>query len=415
MRGKQTPPIGEGNKRASRKRCAGARAAKGAERGMSDAARRSDPRRSPDEIGSHRRFQSRISHGRRGNPGEEPDRAAGRCNEKRLSEKRILCDASIKPSNSKRSIADLTQKSVVRTIDVEASASLLDFLKEKLYPQSASSIKSLLKHGCIGIEKGSLRAADTLRGAMQTETHFDFRLTRGDTVFVLSARQIRYGLHHPMLRILYEDNDIIAADKSSGLHSVDSTGGGVDNAASILDRYIKSRNPEKRIYVVHRLDRDTSGVMIFAKTREAQNRLVAHWNESICERAYVAVVEGHLPARSGTVDTYLYEDAHKIVHSCDNPELGERAITHYRVLNENKSHSLVLCNLETGRTNQIRVHMASVGCPVAGDLKYGAASDALGRLGLHAKSIVFDHPITRRRLSFESAEPPSFGALFDRR
>lgn len=420
MRGKQTPPSSGGeDKRASRTRCAGERAANG-EQERADAAHRRNLRRRAGEIGSNRSSRLRISNDRRGNSGEELGRSASYRNENRRHEKRnlrnenrILRDENTKSLNSEQNVADLSQKSVVKTIAVEESASLLDFLKEKLYPQSASSIKNLLKHGCIGIEKAGLRAPDSPRRAMQTESHFDFPIARGDTVFVLSARQNRYGLHHPMLRILYEDNDIIAADKSSGLHSVDSTGGGVDNAASILDRYVKNRNPDKRIYVVHRLDRDTSGVMIFAKTREAQNRLVSHWNESICERAYVAVVEGHLPARGGTIDSYLYEDAHKIVHSCDNPESGDRAITHYRVLNENEAYSLILCNLETGRTNQIRVHMASIGCPVAGDLKYGAASDVLGRLGLHARSIVFDHPITRRRLSFESPEPPSFGGLFE--
>lgn len=285
-----------------------------------------------------------------------------------------------------------------RRFTADGDAFLLDFLMQKLVGQKTSSIKQLLKHRCILVQN-------------QVVTQFDAPLTAGDEVTVLSASENRFGLNHPKLRIIFEDDYIIVVDKASGLHSVDSTGGGCENAASILERYIRRRDSSKRIYVVHRLDRDTSGVLVFAKCREAQNKLTADWNERVEERAYIAVIEGNLPALSGTVDSYLYEDSRKIVHSCDDPSRGLRAVTHYRVLSQNACWSLVRLDLETGRTNQIRVHLQSLGHPIVGDEKYGSKVNPLGRLGLHAFNIRFRHPVSDREMAFSSPEPCEFKQL----
>ena len=288
-----------------------------------------------------------------------------------------------------------------RTFHVTESTSLLPFLREKLAPQSATTIKNLLKHECVIVNEHT------------SITRFDYPLNPGDTVSITSSREQRYGFHHPLLKLLFEDDFILIVEKGSGLHSVDSTAGGIDNTASILEKYIQKRSPSKRIYIVLRLDRDTSGVMIFAKSREAQNKLLADWNHTVLERCYIAVVEGCPVPETGTVDEMLYEDDHKIVRTTRDKTIGLPAVTHYQVLKKNAKFALVKLELETGRTNQIRVHMQSIGHPVVGDFKYKAAQDPLHRLGLHAKTIKFIHPITQKIMAFDVHEPKSFGQVFE--
>ncbi len=285
-----------------------------------------------------------------------------------------------------------------RRFVVDCDSQLLEFLLQKLAGQKPTSIKQLLKHRCILVQN-------------QVVTRFDAPLAAGDEVQVLSASDNRFGLNHPKLRLLFEDDYIIVVDKASGLHSVDSTGGGCENAASILESYIRRRDPTKRIYVVHRLDRDTSGVLVFAKCREAQNKLVADWNDRVEERAYIAIIEGALPEPKGTIDSYLYEDSRKIVHSCNDPARGLRAVTHYEVLSQNAHWTRLRLDLETGRTNQIRVHLQSMGHPIVGDEKYGSKVNPLGRLGLHALNIRFKHPVSGREMAFGSPEPREFEQL----
>ena len=305
-------------------------------------------------------------------------------------------------SGGKRYVRGQTVSSVssskCRRFIVDCDVPLLEFLLQKLSGQKPTSIKQLLKHGCILVQN-------------QVVTRFDAPLATGDEVSVLSASDNRFGLNHPKLRILFEDDYIVVVDKASGLHSVDSTGGGCENAASILERYIRRRDPSKRIYVVHRLDRDTSGVLVFAKCREAQNKLVADWNDRVEERAYIAIIEGSMPEPKGTIDSYLYEDSRKIVHACDDPEQGLRAVTHYEVLSQNAHWTRLRLDLETGRTNQIRVHLQSMGHPIVGDEKYGSKVNPLGRLGLHALNIRFHHPVSGREMAFASPEPREFGQL----
>ena len=285
-------------------------------------------------------------------------------------------------------------------IKVIEPAQLLGFLLDKLSGQSATSVKNLLKHRCI------------LLNDSQIVTQFDHPLQAGDVVSILSPKEAKYGLFHPLLRILYEDDFIMAVEKKSGLLSVDVTGGGAANAAAILDHHVKRRDPSKRIYVVHRLDRDTSGVMLFAKCREAQSKLVADWNDRVLERTYIAVTEGTPHPLKATIDRRLYQDDRMVVHVTDDPETGLRAVTHYEVLEHDENFARVKCDLETGRTNQIRVHLQSVGHPLVGDEKYGASKNPLGRLGLHALNIKFYHPITQKIMAFDVPEPDAFRDLF---
>lgn len=303
-----------------------------------------------------------------------------------------------RPNNASYKTASAPKSAKCRKLVVAENARLLDFLTTKLSGQSATSIKQLLKHRCILVGDEAV-------------TQFDYELVPGNEVSILSAGENRFSLNHPKLRIIFEDENLIAVEKASGLHSVDSTGGGCDNAASVLENYIRRRDPSKRIYVVHRLDRDTSGVLIFAKTREAQNRLVKTWNDSVRERAYIAIIEGKLPTDKGIIDSWLYEDDRKVVHSTHDPHLGLRAITHYKVIRTNEKYSEIRLDLETGRTNQIRVHLQSLGHPIIGDEKYGSQVDPIGRLGLHALNIRFRHPMNGREVSYVSPEPREFSEL----
>ena len=275
------------------------------------------------------------------------------------------------------------------------SSELLAFLLKTLAGQSQTSVKNLLKHRCILVND-------------QCVSQYNYILQPNDCVTVVSSHQKQFGLNHPKLRLLYEDDFILVVDKASGLHSVDTTGHGVENAASILDGYIRRKSPGKRIYIVHRLDRDTSGVMLFAKSREAQDVLVADWNERVLERTYIALAEGDMAPLTGTIDSWLYEDDRKVMHSTSDAGKGLRAITHYQVIEKGNGYTLVRLNLETGRTNQIRVHLQSLGFPVAGDGKYGAKTDPVRRLALHAMNIRFRHPFTQKVLAFSVDMPESF-------
>ena len=179
-------------------------------------------------------------------------------------------------------------------------------------------------------------------------------------------------------------------------------------AYSILSDYVKSQNPENKLFIVHRLDRDTSGLMMFAKSKGIQEQLQHNWHNIVLERKYVAVVEGVMEQPEGMVRSYLTENAAFQVYSTDNPDEGQLAITRYKVLGGNSRFSLVELDLETGRKNQIRVHMHDLGHSIIGDRKYGAHGSPLGRVALHAVKLRFAHPVTRREMNFETPIPARF-------
>ncbi len=214
------------------------------------------------------------------------------------------------------------------------------------------------------------------------------------------------------LAVLYEDKEILVVDKPAGLLTVATEHEKVRTTHSILTDYIRTGcgRSRKRLFVVHRLDRDTSGVLIFAKSEEAMWRLKAGWKKA--EKKYLAIVHGSLEEKSGTIESYLAEDEDYIVYSTPDTEKGRLAQTVYTVMKEKKTLSLVEVRLLTGRKNQIRVHFAGIGHPIAGDTKYGKADDGLPRMALHARSISFNHPFSGKRLSFESALPELFTQMF---
>lgn len=220
------------------------------------------------------------------------------------------------------------------------------------------------------------------------------------------------------LDILYEDDSIIVADKPSGLLTMSTGKEGEITAYSILTDYVRSarggRNTRDkgRIFIVHRLDRDTSGVIVFAKDEQTKHALQDDWNETILERKYIAAVEGTLEYDEGTVASYLKDNPKSMkVSSSWTDNGGKYSVTHFKVLRSSGQYSLVEFELETGRKNQIRVHASVIGNPVAGDRKYGSASNPLHRLCLHASTLVFHHPRTGQLLRFDTGIPKDFMRL----
>ncbi len=222
----------------------------------------------------------------------------------------------------------------------------------------------------------------------------------------------RTNRHMPRgLTIIHEDRDIIVIDKESGLLTIRNDKIRERTAYYLLNTYIRKGNPKsrKRIFIVHRLDRDTSGLIVFSKHIDAKRYLQDQWQTFT--KTYIAVVEGILTKKEGTIVSYLSENqAHK-VFSVHDAKLGKLARTKYRVIKESENHSLVEIELLTGRKNQIRVHFADMGHPVAGDKKYGTATKGGKRLALHAASLTIAHPHTKESISFSAPPPPYFASL----
>ena len=291
-------------------------------------------------------------------------------------------------------------------LKVAEEGQLMDFLIAKMGGMARSSVKQLL--GQRRVKVGNA-----------IQTRHDYLLKAGDIVTVSSGRG-NSQLTHPKLRIVYEDDDLIVVNKQPGLLTVAATPGSSETTAySILRAYVKKQTARAGIYVVHRLDRETSGLLVFARSEELQHYMRQYWRELVTERTYIALAEGVLSPREGKITTWLTEDKRNaVVYSSPVDDGGDIAITNYKTLRvsgqnsefSSQIYSLVELHLETGRTNQIRVHLASKGCPVVGDRKYGHGNESspIDRLCLHAKVLAFIHPVTEKTVRFESPVPKEF-------
>ena len=274
----------------------------------------------------------------------------------------------------------------------------MNFLIAKFPEKSRTTIKSLLAHKQVSVDD-------------MVTTKFDFPLKRGQVVFLHKKRSEEKPRFRG-LRIVHEDADIIVIDKASGLLSMASETEKQKTAYHMLSEYVKRFDPKNLIFIVHRLDRETSGLMMFAKSKRVQEVLQKDWNEAIIERSYVAIVEGSIEKTEGTITSWLKENKAMVMYSSQTPDDGLKAVTHYKVLKTNKLYSLLDVKLETGRKNQIRVHMKDIGFPVTGDKKYGAKLNPVGQMGLHARVLSFKHPVTGRALRFDTPIPLKFQKLF---
>ncbi len=289
------------------------------------------------------------------------------------------------------------------SLRVEQPTALLDFIQSKMGGMAKTSVKQLLS-----------RRRVTVNGVVQTR--HDTPLNSGDTVVISSGRG-NIQLNHPKLRIVFEDDHLIVVEKQVGLLTVPTFPGSTETTAfSILKAYVRRQNARAGIYTVHRLDRETSGLLVFAKSPELQHYMRTYWRQLVTKRTYVAVAEGIFEQKEGKITTWLTEDKRNaMVYSSPVDDGGDIAITNYKVIRENaeKDLSMVELNLETGRTNQIRVHLASKGHPVSGDRKYGHGNEfsPADRLCLHARVLEFIHPATEQTVHFETPVPKEFNRI----
>lgn len=274
-----------------------------------------------------------------------------------------------------------------RRLIVEEETTLLPFLRERLAGVSRNEVKGMLSRGQVLV-------------AGQRETAYDCLLTPGTVVEVLARAPM--GLSLP---ILYDDGILLAVNKPAGLPAVSINGAGGRSALELLRSALRHRDGADTLYPLHRLDRDTSGVLVFSRRRSLRDRFQEDWSRWAEYRGYVALVRGTPPENAGVVRTYLRENRAHHMYSAQD---GRLAITRYRVLQRGSQWSLLEVSLETGRKNQIRVHLKELGCPVVGDQKYGDGSGPLGRLGLHANRLILRHPETESRLEITAPVPESF-------
>ena len=238
-------------------------------------------------------------------------------------------------------------------------------------------------------------------------TQFDFLLQPGMKVAVSQSKRNQSAFKSRYVKIVYEDRWLVVVEKNVGILSM-AAGHSSLNVKSVLDDYFSKSRQKCRSHVVHRLDRDTSGLMVYAKDMETEQIFEHNWHDIVYDRRYVAIVSGEMMDDGGTIANWLKDNKAYITYSSPVDNGGKYAVTHFHVLDRTTEHSLVEYRLETGRKNQIRVHSADMGHPVCGDVKYGNGDDPLHRLCLHAYMLCFTHPITHERMEFQTQIPTAF-------
>ena len=300
---------------------------------------------------------------------------------------------------------------------VNHSDELLEFLLRKCNT-SRNNVKSLLVRRQV-LVNGRVVTQYNFMLAKDDEVKLSKRPTKDGAAATQSAgRAQKAAAPKPRisLKVIYEDEDFIAIDKPAGLLSVESDKETDCAYGHVLD-YLQRQDKNARPFILHRIDKETSGVLVFAKNVKIHSMLKMHWSEQVQLREYCAVVEGIPEEKSGTIISYLKENVNNLMYSTNDPT-GQKAITHYEVTRDNGQYALLRVRIDTGRKNQIRVHMKEKGHIVVGDDKYGRKEDGtfvknpLGRLGLHASKLEFIHPVTKELITVSASLPAAFHALF---
>lgn len=271
-------------------------------------------------------------------------------------------------------------------IPVTKDGELLSYIFEQNLHLSKSKIKSLLKHECISIDH-------------EVTTQFNDPIKIGQVIRIIEHNNQR----DTVLKIIYEDADILVIDKPYGLLTIATSKDEEQTAYRLASAYVKTQNVQNKIFVVHRLDKDTSGVLLFAKSDRAKNAYQENWNKLVSDRTYVAVVEGEVTKTSAKIESFLQENKTTHMYSTHT---GLHAITRYELIRASEDNSFLKVNIDTGRKNQIRVHMADMKHPIIGDKKYGAKTNPIKRLGLHAYRLRVQNPLTKKQMEFVASVPP---------
>lgn len=283
-------------------------------------------------------------------------------------------------------------------LDVTTEKLLLEFLFESVTNASRTKIKAILKGRGIKVDG-------------KTVSQFDYQLKPGMKVAVSIHKREGMQLRSRYVKLVYEDRYLAVIEKNAGILSM-AAGHSSLNVKAVLDDYFVKSHQRCTAHVVHRLDRDTSGLMVYAKDMETEQTLEHNWHDIVYDRRYVAVVSGEMEEDGGTIANWLKDNKAYITYSSPVDNGGKYAVTHFHTLARTTRHSLVEYRLETGRKNQIRVHSADMGHPVCGDVKYGNGDDPLHRLCLHAYVLCFYHPVTGERMEFATPIPGTFKSLF---
>jgi 23S rRNA pseudouridine1911/1915/1917 synthase len=286
------------------------------------------------------------------------------------------------------------QKQIARAIQtypVKQSGILIDFLRAELKNMSRNNIKSLLTRKQVMVDGAPI-------------SQYNFVLTPGDIVMIGKYSATEKKLPTPT--ILYEDAEILVIDKPTGLLTIASDNEKSETAFRVMMDYVREKDPQARLYVVHRIDRDTSGVLMFCKNETLRDDMQKQWNSIVSKRGYYAIVDGIPVEKKKTIHTWLHKTTTQLMYSRQyEDDEGKEAITHYVVKKELKNHAFLDVKIDTGRKNQIRVHLKELGHPVIGDDKYHAETNPIKRLGLHAYALELIHPVTEKKLNFFSPLP----------
>lgn len=286
-------------------------------------------------------------------------------------------------------------KQINLTFNITESSELLEFMYKNIKDKSKNNIKSLLTKGNTFVNDKCI-------------TKHNYILKKGD-ILIIKLHSIE--TKNKNIDIIYEDKELVVVNKPYGLLSVSTLKEKEKTMYHLVSEYVKKNNPKNKIYVVHRLDKDTSGILIFSKSEKLRDAMQEKWNDIVITRGYIAIVEGNVKKESGTIKSYLKEGKNLKVYSTNKKD-GKEAITHYKKIDSNNMYSLLEIKLDTGRKNQIRVHMNEIGYSIIGDTKYGSKSNPIKRMGLHSNILEFIHPITNKKMHFETKTPSEFLKLF---
>lgn len=302
-------------------------------------------------------------------------------------------------NDRRRDHADFRPDHIIeRRNDGGSPVPLLVFMQSMMPGAPRTKLKSMLKYNHVRLEGAAELRHDT---PVEPGSAVRINLTRPFVTF-----------SHSRMSLVYEDEYLLVVNKGYGLLSMGTASASRDETAySVLRNYVKKVHPSNKVFIVHRLDRDTSGLMMFAKTEEAKNAMQHNWNNMVLERKYVAALEGVMEEDSGVVRSRLDETSQFEVYSTHDNTQGRLAVTRYKVLSRGHGYTLAEFSLDTGRKNQIRVHASDLGHPIVGDRKYGASKSPIHRLALHDRTLRFVHHVTRQVMNFELPVPSRFAGL----